>query len=346
MDQTTVDINAGEYGFRLDLGSVVELAGFTKVYEEGKDEDAAVAADAAATNGVAKKGRVRLPELNEKDPLDCSKLEPKQHFTEPPPRFTEATLVKALEENGIGRPSTYSTIVDTIQARGYVTQEERRFKPTDIGIAVNDLLAEHFKDIVDLKFTAGMEGSLDKVAVGTADWVETSAECRRPVYGRARGSARRSSRALRSRMSQWMKSARIANDRWSLQHRLRFWRFHLRCTGQSCVRNERNRSSKTPVQRLADGGMACGVDASKKGRTFFGCAQPFEFLRLRLMGSRDCRAVPDAQQLRGSRRPARGATVSECAADMEHDVSAIAKAKGDASGRTRTRGEYSCTCSC
>ncbi|HET9030837.1 MAG TPA: type I DNA topoisomerase, partial [Candidatus Aquilonibacter sp.] len=169
LDQTTVDIAASEYTFR-STGSVVKFAGFTKVYEEGRDEDPQAESDAAKATAKSK-GKVRLPELHEQDALDCSKLEPKQHFTEPPPRYTEATLVKALEENGIGRPSTYSTIVDTIQARGYVTQEDRRFKPTDIGVAVNDLLAEHFKDIVDLKFTAGMEGSLDKVAEGHDDWV-------------------------------------------------------------------------------------------------------------------------------------------------------------------------------
>jgi DNA topoisomerase-1 len=171
LDQTTVDISAAQYTFRA-TGSIVKFAGFTRVYEEGKDEETQTGEAAAAqTNGKVVKGRVRLPELHERDSLERRAIESKQHFTEPPPRFTEATLVKALEENGIGRPSTYSTIVDTIQARGYVTQEDRRFKPTEIGIAVNDLLAEHFKDIVDLKFTAGMEGDLDKVADGHADWV-------------------------------------------------------------------------------------------------------------------------------------------------------------------------------
>ena len=106
-------------------------------------------------------------------------IEPKQHFTEPPPRFTEATLVRALEENGIGRPSTYSAIVETIQARGYVEQLDRRFFPTDIGKAVNDLLAEHFKDIVDLKFTASMEAQLDELA-----------ETRRRLAGDGQGARR------------------------------------------------------------------------------------------------------------------------------------------------------------
>ncbi|MGC1380981.1 MAG: type I DNA topoisomerase [Candidatus Baltobacteraceae bacterium] len=156
-DQTVVDVSANEYGFRV-TGTVMRFPGFTRIYDESNE-------DAAA------KGRVRLPELQEQDPLDCRKLEPKQHFTEPPPRFTEAALVKALEDNGIGRPSTYSTIVETIQARGYASQRERRFMPTEIGMAVNDLLVEHFPKILSLDFTAGMEGDLDKVAEGHEDWV-------------------------------------------------------------------------------------------------------------------------------------------------------------------------------
>ncbi|HVN68113.1 MAG TPA: type I DNA topoisomerase [Candidatus Binatia bacterium] len=158
LDQTIVDVSAGEYGFRA-TGTIMRFPGFTRVYDEGKEEESNA------------KGRVRLPELSDGERLDCRKIEPKQHFTEPPPRYTEAALVKALEDNGIGRPSTYSTIVETIQARGYVTQQERRFMPTFIGAAVNDLLVEHFPKILNLDFTAQMEGDLDKVAEGHENWV-------------------------------------------------------------------------------------------------------------------------------------------------------------------------------
>jgi DNA topoisomerase-1 len=171
LDQTTVDIGAAEYTFRA-TGSVVKFAGFTRLYEEGKDDESDAAEPSSARGSAAKtKARVILPSMEERQLLNCTGVESKQHFTEPPPRYTEATLVKALEENGIGRPSTYSTIVETVQARGYVVQEERRFRPTEIGFAVNDLLAEHFKGILDLRFTAGMEGDLDKVAEGSQDWV-------------------------------------------------------------------------------------------------------------------------------------------------------------------------------
>ncbi|MBV8153659.1 MAG: type I DNA topoisomerase, partial [Candidatus Eremiobacteraeota bacterium] len=131
-DQTTVDIESKGGGhthiFRA-TGSILKFAGFTAVYDESTDE----AAPAKAKNGKNARPRVMLPVLANDQTLDLRGIEPKQHFTEPPPRYTEATLVRALEENGIGRPSTYSTIVETIQARGYVEQLERRFHPTEIG---------------------------------------------------------------------------------------------------------------------------------------------------------------------------------------------------------------------
>ncbi|MDQ6825874.1 MAG: type I DNA topoisomerase, partial [Candidatus Eremiobacteraeota bacterium] len=151
-DQTTVDITANRYTFRAS-GSVMKFAGYTKIYQEGKDDDKRTA-DA--------KVRIELPRVEKDQVLTFHQLNPKQHFTEPPPRYSEATLVKALEENGIGRPSTYSAIVETIQARQYVQQTERRFHPTEIGTAVNDLLNQHFGDIMDLEFTASMETKLDR----------------------------------------------------------------------------------------------------------------------------------------------------------------------------------------
>ncbi|MBD5653582.1 MAG: type I DNA topoisomerase, partial [Candidatus Eremiobacteraeota bacterium] len=175
-DQTSVDIAAtpvrgtARYLFRA-TGSVLKFAGYTKIYEEGKDDEAPVA-DAVDGSARGKAGRVLLPPLAKDDPLDKQSVDAKQHFTEPPPRFTEATLVKALEENGIGRPSTYSSIVETIQARQYVEQTDRRFHPTDIGMSVNDLLAEHFPDIMDLAYTAKMESELDHVEEDTENWVD------------------------------------------------------------------------------------------------------------------------------------------------------------------------------
>lgn len=114
----------------------------------------------------------QLPELSEKEKLELVKVDDGQHFTEPPPRFNEASLIKALEENGIGRPSTYSPTITTILERGYVEKDQnRRFTPTEIGILVNDMLVEHFPQIVDVQFTAKMEEELDEIAQGKMKWI-------------------------------------------------------------------------------------------------------------------------------------------------------------------------------
>ena len=316
MDQTTVDIEAGEYTFRA-TGSIVKFAGFTKVYEEGRD-------DPSTGSGQVKDGKkVRLPELNEKDKLDCSKLEPKQHFTEPPPRYTEATLVKALEENGIGRPSTYSTIVDTVQARGYVTQEERRFRPTDIGIAVNDLLAEHFKDIVDLKFTAGMEGDLDKVAEGHSDWVKILADFYGPF---ARELEEAEKKLPRLEIKDEPTDEICPNcERPMVIKTGRFGRF-ISCTGYPECKTTKPIVKDTGAKCPKDGGMVV-ERRSKKGRTFYGCANypKCDFVSWDRVIPEPC-PVCNSHVVAKTRRG--GVVHLECAADKEHDVSSLAKAQG------------------
>jgi len=150
-----------DYLFRA-TGSVVKFAGFMVVYTEGKDE--------MATED--EEGKKALPPLAPNEPLDLLGLYPEQHFTEPPPRYTEATLIKALEEHGIGRPSTYAPILSTIQERGYVERSEgKRLKPTELGFIVNDALVKHFAEIVDVGFTAHMEEDLDRIASGETEWV-------------------------------------------------------------------------------------------------------------------------------------------------------------------------------
>ncbi|MBN1875429.1 MAG: type I DNA topoisomerase [Anaerolineae bacterium] len=156
-----VAISPGEtrsYLFRAS-GSTLRFPGFLVVYEESKDE-----------NGTEEKAQ-QIPPLKEQDLLDLVKLLPEQHFTQPPPRYTDATLIRTLEEFGIGRPSTYATILSTIQQRGYVIREQRRYSPTDIGVLVNDLLVEHFPDLINVAFTAQMEARLDEIAEGNQDWV-------------------------------------------------------------------------------------------------------------------------------------------------------------------------------
>jgi DNA topoisomerase-1 len=166
MDVTTVDIKAGEFGLRAS-GSIIKFAGFLSVYEESKDEDKSD--DIGADDESAERN---LPDLRDGQPLDLRELLPRQHFTQPPPRYTEATLVKSLEENGIGRPSTYASIISTIQDRGYVEVEQRRFTPTDLGLIVSDKLVQHFPDVVDVRFTAEIESKLDAVEDGQQNWVD------------------------------------------------------------------------------------------------------------------------------------------------------------------------------
>lgn len=153
---------SSNYLFRA-TGSILKFRGFLAVYREGKDE-----ADDKddETNKV-------LPPLERDEPLDLLGIYPEQHFTQPPPRYTEATLIKALEEKGIGRPSTYAPILSTIQERGYIERlPDRRLKPTELGFLVNDLLVKHFPNEVDVGFTAQMEEQLDKIAEGEANWVQ------------------------------------------------------------------------------------------------------------------------------------------------------------------------------
>src|SRR5256714_2325355 len=168
-DQTTVDIDAKSgaetFWFRV-TGSVLKFDGFLRVYEEskeGKDEE-------------DEELKHKLPPLEAGQKLTLKSLNPEQHFTEPPPRYNEASLVKELEERGIGRPSTYSAILSTIQERQYVTKLGGKFAPTEIGLVVTDLLVENFRDIFDVQYTARLEGELDELEEGKEGWTDALAE--------------------------------------------------------------------------------------------------------------------------------------------------------------------------
>jgi DNA topoisomerase-1 len=158
LETTTAELKAGPYDLRATATRTL-FDGFARVYTEGRDE------------GAEDETEGRLPPLAEGDTTTVVEVEPTQHFTEPPPRYTEATLVKALEERGIGRPSTYAATISTILDRGYVKLEERKLRPELVGEIVTDLLVEHFGDYVDPDFTAKMEEELDEVARGERSWV-------------------------------------------------------------------------------------------------------------------------------------------------------------------------------
>ena len=154
-DTVNADITAANYLFKAS-GYSVKFDGFTVLYEEGKDEDSSKTS--------------ALPDMSEGEVLKLKSLDSNQHFTQPPARFTEPTLIQALKDNGIGRPSTYAPIISVIQQREYIEKEKKSFKPTSLGVIVSDLLVDHFKKIMDVKFTAGMENNLDRIDAGELEW--------------------------------------------------------------------------------------------------------------------------------------------------------------------------------
>ncbi len=176
LDSVSVDVDAaapqGEVYQLRATASAVRFPGYRQLYEEAKD---------GPESEEDRISAVPLPDLAAGDQLDLRGLRPEQHFTEPPPRYTEATLVKALEENGIGRPSTYAPIMSTIQDRGYVEREQRALKPTELGFVVNDFLIDQFPNVVDLGFTAEMEEDLDQIADGQRPWQPVVREFYNPL---------------------------------------------------------------------------------------------------------------------------------------------------------------------
>lgn len=265
-DTVRVDIMAGPsdipiskrpYLFRVSA-SILRFLGFLAVYEDTSDEDTPVDED---------EGRL-LPALVVGDELDLIQLLPEQHFTQPPPRYTEASLVRALEEHGIGRPSTYAPILSTIQQRNYVVREARRLLPTETGVVVNDLLVEHFPDIVDVGFTARMEDELDLIASGEREWV--------PVLRDFYGPFSQELEKAREEMPETQLSVQeIDRDcpkcgspliiRWG-----RYGKF-IGCSNYPTCRHTEPWLEKIGIMCPLDGHEIVERQ-SRKGRTFYGCS--------------------------------------------------------------------------
>jgi DNA topoisomerase-1 len=172
-DTLTIEVTGttADHAYLLRVSaSRLRLAGFLEVYEDLPAENGEAEAD------LLEAGLAQLPPVEEGDRVQLQGTTPEQHFTQPPPRFSEASLVKALEEYGIGRPSTYAPILSTLQSRGYVHRVKKRLEPTEIGITVSDMIVEYFPEIVDLGFTARMEEELDEIADGTRPWAEVVRE--------------------------------------------------------------------------------------------------------------------------------------------------------------------------
>lgn len=254
MDTMTVDLQAGDVTFRAN-GSKVRFPGFMKVYVEGNDD------------GTVEDDKL-LPPLKTGDKLKQEAIEPKQHFTQPPPRYTEARLVKTLEELGIGRPSTYAPTLETIQKRGYVAIEDKKFVPTELGELVIQQMEEFFPEILDVEFTAHMEEDLDHVEEGQQDWVKVLNDFYESFEKRLQVA------------EEEMKEVEIEDEvsdeicekcgRHFVYKMGRFGKF-LACSGFPDCRNTR------PI--VKDTGVACPKckegklveRRSKKGRVFYGC---------------------------------------------------------------------------
>ena len=271
-DQTTIDIKAGRFMFR-STGSVQKFDGFLKVYQEGRDDKPAEDDDDEERT---------LPLVKTGETLKLNSITPEQHFTEPPPRYSEATLVKVLEEKGIGRPSTYAAIMTTIQDREYVEKIEGRFHPTPLGITVNDLLVETFDDIFNTAYTARMEEDLDSIEDGKLDWRNALHE----FYGKFSKDLENAAETIKNKKKTSIPTDEIC-EKCGTGMVIKFGRFgqFLACGNYPECKNTREVASKKSDAETRGEGDAetveeipvcelCGKEMSlKKGRfgSFYGC---------------------------------------------------------------------------
>lgn len=252
-DTMSVTIGAGSRYQLRAAGSQLKFAGFTKVY--------------AGADATKKEKDVLLPDLAEQDELNLAKTLPQQHFTEPPPRYNDASLVKTLEEKEIGRPSTYAPIIETIQARGYVQRIDKHFQPTELGFVVVDMLETYFKDIVDVKFTANLENELDEIAEGKVG----KNQLLREFYGPFEETLEEADKAI----GHVELPVEVSNVKCELCGRMmvvkqgRFGKF-LACPGFPECRNTKPLLRDTGVKCPKCGGSIM-ERRTRRGRVFYGC---------------------------------------------------------------------------
>jgi DNA topoisomerase-1 len=256
LEVTSVDLTALDYLFKA-TGSVVIFPGFTKLYVEGSDDK------------ESKEEYGKLPALQEKEEVALQELIPKQHFTQPPSRYSEATLIKTLEEKGIGRPSTYAPILDTIVSRGYVVKEKKQYVPTDLGFLVIDLLKKYFPEIIDLEFTANLENNLDSIEEGQSDW--------KAVLGRFFAPFNEELKIADQEIGQIEIADEVSEEicekcgRNLVIKQGRFGKF-LACPGFPECRNTKPLLQKTGIRCAKCGEGTIVARRTKKGRKFFGCS--------------------------------------------------------------------------
>ncbi|HVF48962.1 MAG TPA: type I DNA topoisomerase [Pyrinomonadaceae bacterium] len=289
-DQTTIDIEAGRFLFRA-TGSVLKFDGFLRVYEEGRDEKAEDDDDEAAR---------KLPLVEKGETLKLNRLTPEQHFTEPPPRYTEATLVKALEEKGIGRPSTYASIMTTILDREYVEKVESRFHPTALGTTVNDLLVASFDDLFNESYTARMEGELDEIEDGKMKWTTALHE----FYGKFARDLKVAEKQMKAAKQQAIPTDEVC-DNCGLQMVIKFGRFgqFLSCSNYPECRTTRE-IAKPQTAAGEDGATAAkgegadGASAEPEDETCELCGKPMALKRGRFGQFLGCTGYPECRNIR------------------------------------------------
>jgi len=253
-DTVTADIEANSYIFKA-YGSIMKFPGFMSVYKESSDEK--------------EEEEISLPSLTEGQLLKLKKLEHKQHFTEPPLRYTEATLVKILEEKGIGRPSTYAPIISTILARGYVIREKKFLVPTDLGEKVTGIMKEYFSDIVDAEFTANMEEKLDNIEEGEKDWVHVIREFYAPFEKTLKSAEEKVGKIeIQDEVSDVVCELCGRN---MVYKQGRFGKF-LACPGFPNCRNTKAIVESTGISCPKCSGELI-ARKTKKGRKFYGCSK-------------------------------------------------------------------------
>lgn len=274
-DQTTVDVNASHqssavssqpesFGLRA-TGSQLKFAGWLKVYGIDREEEEEEKSDKEEVKSKAE--NQKIPDLTEGEVLDQKGISPLQHFTQPPPRYTEASLVKKLEELGIGRPSTYAPILSTIQDRFYVERIERKFSPTSLGLTVNDFLIKHFPEVFDYQFTAQMEDSLDDISRGEKEWKTTVGTYFKPLAAKL-GTVEETAEKVQLEVEMVDKNCPKCGKQ-LLVRTGKFGKF-LACSGFPDCKHTERLEEKIDAKCPVDGGEVV-VRKTRKGKTFFGC---------------------------------------------------------------------------
>ncbi|MBK7709353.1 MAG: type I DNA topoisomerase [Acidobacteria bacterium] len=285
-DQTTIDIRAGRFLFR-STGSVQKFDGFLKVYQEGRDEKPAEGEDDDEERN--------LPLVEKGETLKLNSINGEEHHTEPPPRYTEATLVKALEEKGIGRPSTYASIMTTIQDREYVERLEGRFRPTPLGTTVNDLLIASFEDLFNEAYTARMEGQLDEIEEGKLNWRDAM----RGFYDKFAVDLKSAEESIKNKKKASIPTEHIC-EKCGAQMVIKFGRFgqFLACSNYPECKTTREVSSVKPKTDAEGNGQSEGSDQTPEVPVCELCGREMALKKGRFGAFYGCTGYPDCRNIR------------------------------------------------